>query len=139
MGHRRKRETAMQADALSVPIVPRARGCCASIAPLLPAERAAALSLLGKAVADPARIQILHLLTAAATPVCVCDFTAALDLTQPTVSHHLARLKEAGLVSCEKYGVWSFYRLRDDLSSDAQTLLSVIRQSAAAAEEPTVA
>src|SRR5919204_5704333 len=105
---------------VELPMLPapleRVRGCCAPVAPPLPPEQAAGLSELFKAVADPARLQLLHMLKAADAPVCVCDFTAALDLGQPTISHHLARLKEAGLVTSEKRGIWSFYQLRPDLS-----------------------
>jgi len=46
--------------------------------------------------------------------VCVCDFTAALPLNQPTVSHHLRLLREAELVTCERRGTWVYYRLADD-------------------------
>ena len=84
------------------------------------------LALLFKALADPTRVQMLHMLKAASEPICVCDFTAAFDVGQPTVSHHLARLKDAGLVSSFKRGVWSFFSLRDDLSTEAQQALSLI-------------
>jgi ArsR family transcriptional regulator len=69
---------------------------------------------------------MLHLLMAATEPLCVCDFTAAFDLGQPTVSHHPAKLKDAGLVSSFKRGVWSFYPLRRDLSTTAQAALALI-------------
>jgi ArsR family transcriptional regulator len=59
----------------------------------------------------------------AKAPVCVCDFTADLELTQPTISHHMAKLKEAGLVESEKDGIWVFYRLRKDLPSATRRLL----------------
>ena len=112
---------------LSILTLPeRVRGCCAPVAPPLPIERVTELSALLKSVGDPARLQLLHMLKAAEAPVCVCDFTAALDLGQPTISHHLARLKEAGLVSSEKRGVWSFWTLRPDRSAAAQALLDLI-------------
>lgn len=81
---------------------------------------------LFRALADPTRVQMLHLLKAAADPICVCDFTAAFDLGQPTVSHHLARLKQAGLVTSFKRGVWSFYSLRADLTASARALVDLI-------------
>ena len=62
-----------------------------------------------KALADPARVTILNRL-AAADEVCVCDFVEALDLAQPTVSHHLKVLRGAGLESSRR-GTWAFYRL----------------------------
>src|SRR5579859_4213711 len=77
----------------------RVKGCCNPVAPPLPDARADELSALYKALADPTRIQILHILATATEPVCVCDFTAAFDLGQPTISHHLATLREAGIVT----------------------------------------
>jgi ArsR family transcriptional regulator len=107
-------------------VLTRVKGCCAPVAEPVPHEAADQLALLFKALADPTRVQMLHMLKAASEPICVCDFTAAFDLGQPTVSHHLARLKDAGLVSSFKRGVWSFFSLRDDLSLGAQKALSLI-------------
>jgi ArsR family transcriptional regulator len=84
------------------------------------------LAALLRALADPTRVQMVHMLKAASEPICVCDFTASFDLGQPTVSHHLARLKEAGLVSSFKRGVWSFFSLRDDLSPTAREVLGLV-------------
>src|SRR5713101_8230732 len=98
----------------------RTRGCCVAVAPPLPDARADELAALFRALADPTRVQMVHMLKAASEPICVCDFTAAFDLGQPTVSHHLARLKEAGLVTSFKRGVWSFYALRDDIGEAGQ-------------------
>jgi len=66
---------------------------------------------LFKAIADPYRLRMLATLASAPDEVCVCDFTAALPLNQPTVSHHLRILREAGLVTCERRGTWVYYRL----------------------------
>src|SRR5580692_13166083 len=67
-----------------------------------------------KAVADPYRLTMLATLAAATDEVCVCDFTDALPLNQPTVSHHLRILREADLVTCERRGTWVYYRLAAD-------------------------
>src|SRR5438874_10016965 len=104
----------------------RTRGCCVAVAPPLPDARADELAALFKALADPTRVQMLHMLKAAAEPICVCDFTAAFDLGQPTISHHVARLKEAGLVTSFKRGVWSFWLPRQDLSETAREVLTLI-------------
>ncbi len=64
-----------------------------------------------KAVADPYRLTMLATLAVAPEEVCVCDFTDALPLNQPTVSHHLRILREAGLVTCERRATWVYYRL----------------------------
>jgi ArsR family transcriptional regulator len=104
----------------------RIKGCCVAVAPLLPQHQADQLATIFRALADPTRVQMLHLLKAATEPLCVCDFTAAFELGQPTVSHHLARLKDAGLVSSFKRGVWSFYQLRQDLPDIARAALTTI-------------
>lgn len=74
------------------------------------ADRSAAAALF-KALADPHRLAILATLGSMADEVCVCDFTSALPLNQPTVSHHLKVLREAGLVTSERRGTWVYYRL----------------------------
>ncbi|HEY1975775.1 MAG TPA: metalloregulator ArsR/SmtB family transcription factor [Candidatus Baltobacteraceae bacterium] len=71
-------------------------------------------SRLFKAVADPYRLRMLATLARASAEVCVCDFTDALPLNQPTVSHHLRILREAGLVTCERRGTWVYYELAPD-------------------------
>lgn len=69
---------------------------------------------LFKAIADPYRLRMLATLARAAQAVCVCDFTDALPLNQPTVSHHLRILREAHLVTFERRGTWVYYRLAPD-------------------------
>src|SRR5260221_9937004 len=84
--------------------------CCGpDTPPLDPAERDA-LAARFKALADPTRVAIVNRL-AVADEVCVCDFVAALDLAQPTVSHHLKVLRDAGLVESSRRGTWAYYRL----------------------------
>jgi ArsR family transcriptional regulator len=58
--------------------------------------------------------------------ICICDFTASFDLSQPTVSHHMAKLREAGLVEVTKRGIWSFYRLASDLPVATRRILDAI-------------
>lgn len=79
-----------------------------------------------KALADPTRLQMLHMLKAASAPICVCDFTAAFALSQPTVSHHLARLRRTGFVTSTKRGVWSYHRIREDLPPAARAVLATV-------------
>jgi ArsR family transcriptional regulator len=88
--------------------------CCTPIAgPALSPDAAAELERLFKALADRHRLQILNcLLQADEESVCVCDFEAMLGVKQPTVSHHLKQLVEAGLLEREKRGTYAFYRLR---------------------------
>ena len=63
-----------------------------------------------KALADPTRVAIVELLSAA-DEVCVCNLTATFELSQPTISHHLKILREAGLVESSRRGTWAYYRL----------------------------
>ena len=84
--------------------------CCGpATAPLDPAE-ATALAARFRPLPDPTRVAIVNRL-AAADEVCVCDLNAAFDLAQPTISHHLRVLREAGLVEVSRRGTWAFYRL----------------------------
>jgi len=66
-----------------------------------------------KALADPARLRIVHILADSNRPVCVCDFVAPLGVSQPTVSHHLKVLTDAGILTREKHGTWAYYALAD--------------------------
>ncbi len=111
---------------VSAPAPSRTKGCCVPLAPLLGTPLAEELAAVHRAVGDPTRVQMLHLLKAASEPICVCDFTAAFDLGQPTVSHHLGRLREAGFVTSHKQGIWAFYRLRDDMPAAARAALALI-------------
>ena len=74
---------------------------------------AAELAATFKALGDPTRVAIVNRLTTA-DAVCVCDLTAAFDLSQPTISHHLKILRDAGLVEAERRGTWAYYRLVPD-------------------------
>jgi ArsR family transcriptional regulator len=84
--------------------------CCGPDTPPLGRGEAELLAARFKALADPARVSILNRL-ADGGEVCVCNFAAALDLAQPTVSHHLKVLREAGLVESTRRGTWAYYRL----------------------------
>ncbi|HUG65208.1 MAG TPA: metalloregulator ArsR/SmtB family transcription factor [Gaiellaceae bacterium] len=88
--------------------------CCTPISgPALAPGEAADLERLFKALADRHRLQILNcLLQAGGESVCVCEFQPLLGVKQPTVSHHLKQLVEAGLLDREKRGTYAYYRLR---------------------------
>ena len=78
----------------------RERGACCEL-PKVRASWANHTSDLMKALADPTRLTMIASLWKADAPICICDFTAGLGLTQPTISHHMAKLKDAGLVDSE--------------------------------------
>jgi ArsR family transcriptional regulator, arsenate/arsenite/antimonite-responsive transcriptional repressor len=85
--------------------------CCAPGAPPLPAKAATALAERFKALSDPARVAIVNRI-AGAGEICTCQLTGPLGLSQPTVSHHLRVLKDAGLIEvARRRGTWTFYRL----------------------------
>jgi ArsR family transcriptional regulator, arsenate/arsenite/antimonite-responsive transcriptional repressor len=84
--------------------------CCGPDSPPMPADAAARLADQFKALSDPTRVAIVNRLSGA-PEACVCDLTSAFDLSQPTISHHLRVLREAGLVTASKRGTWSYYRL----------------------------
>jgi ArsR family transcriptional regulator len=90
--------------------------CCAPLtAPTLSDAEAAATAELFRALGDPARVRIVNLLaTNAGEPVCICNLTEPLGLTQPTVSHHMKKLVDAGLVEREQRGRWAYFSLKRD-------------------------
>ncbi|HEY6115069.1 MAG TPA: metalloregulator ArsR/SmtB family transcription factor [Candidatus Dormibacteraeota bacterium] len=101
----------------------RERGVFCSL-PVVRESWAESRAELMKALADPTRLTIVASLAKAATPICICDFTNGLDLTQPTISHHMAKLKEAGLVESEKRGIWIYYRLRERMPAETRKVLN---------------
>jgi ArsR family transcriptional regulator, arsenate/arsenite/antimonite-responsive transcriptional repressor len=86
--------------------------CCAPLGTAsLSSAEAEATARRFKALADPNRVKIINLLATSPDPVCVCEFTAPLGLSQPTVSHHLKKLVAAGLLEREQRGTWAYYSL----------------------------
>jgi ArsR family transcriptional regulator, arsenate/arsenite/antimonite-responsive transcriptional repressor len=83
--------------------------CCDGVAAPLSAEVAQQFSDDLQILAHPVRIQILTMLAASAGQVCVCDLESSLPVKQPTVSHHLKLLRDAGLIDCERRGLWAYY------------------------------
>jgi ArsR family transcriptional regulator, arsenate/arsenite/antimonite-responsive transcriptional repressor len=88
--------------------------CCSPLsAKPLTAGQAEQIAPLLKALADPVRLRLMSLIAShAGGEACVCDLNDAFDLTQPTISHHLKLLHDAGLLDREKRGVWVYYRAR---------------------------
>jgi ArsR family transcriptional regulator, arsenate/arsenite/antimonite-responsive transcriptional repressor len=90
------------------------RCCDGDVAPRIGADEAQQTSDELSLLANPIRLQILSMLGRSAGDVCVCDLEAALPVKQPTVSHHLRILREAGLIDCERRGLWAHYFLKRD-------------------------
>ena len=100
--------------------------CCAPIGtPSLSDDQAQATARLFKALADPHRVKIVNLLATSPEPVCVCEFTGPLGLSQPTVSHHLKKLVQAELLEREQRGTWAYYSLRPDALSGLAAALDL--------------
>lgn len=97
----------------TLPILPvrhKNEPCCAPVRdPSLTESQTAGLADRIKAVADPTRLRMLDLLVQQSEALCVCDLTALFPQNQPTISHHLRLLREAGLIDTEKRGIWSYY------------------------------
>jgi ArsR family transcriptional regulator len=89
--------------------------CCAPLAAVtLSDDEAAATAELFRALADPARVRIVNLLATSNEPVCACELYEPLGLAQPTVSHHLRKLVDAGLLDREQRGKWAYFSLKRD-------------------------
>jgi ArsR family transcriptional regulator len=89
--------------------------CCAPLgAPALDDEAAAATAELFRALGDPARVRIVNLVATSGESVCACELYEPLGLAQPTVSHHLKKLVEAGLLEREQRGKWAYFSLKRD-------------------------
>lgn len=102
--------------------------CCAPTGtPALGAEEAQRTAMVFKALADPNRLRLLSIVKGEASgESCVCDLTGPLDLGQPTVSHHLKILVEAGLLHREKRGTWAYYSLVPGALEQAAGLLAAL-------------
>lgn len=101
-----------------------AGACCAPLAAApLAVDQAELVARMFKALGDPVRLRLLSLITSADGEVCVCDLTTAFDLTQPTISHHLKVLREAGLVDSQRRGTWVYYWPRPENLKQLSALL----------------
>lgn len=99
--------------------------CVGALTSALTRKDANELSILLKAVADPVRLQLLSIIRAAdANEACVCDLTDAVQLSQPTVSHHLKVLTDAGLLTRERRGSWAWFALVPSRLGDIASIFS---------------
>ena len=96
--------------------------CCTEVLPApLSAEAAQQFCDELQILAHPIRMQILDILGRSAGQVCVCELEAALPVKQPTVSHHLRLLRQAGLIECERQGLWAYYFLQGEALAELRT------------------
>jgi ArsR family transcriptional regulator, arsenate/arsenite/antimonite-responsive transcriptional repressor len=94
---------------------PAGEACCEPVVyPDVDRVRAERMAAIAKALADPIRVQLVDVLRKHAGQVCVCELVPLFDLSQPTVSHHLKVLREAGIVDSERRGLWAYYYVLPD-------------------------
>lgn len=109
-----------------LPIVERDAACCTDLSSApLSEDQAAELAVVFKALGDPVRLRLLSLIASrAGGEVCVCELTPAFALSQPTISHHLKLLRQAGLIDCERRGTWVYYWLVPETTDKLASLLA---------------
>jgi ArsR family transcriptional regulator len=100
--------------------------CCRPLAgDELADSEAAATAQLFKALADPARVKIVNVLARSEEPVCACEFVPALGLAQATVSHHLKKLTQSGLLEREQRGKWAYFSLNSEVAGQLASLVRI--------------
>ncbi|MEV7148973.1 ArsR/SmtB family transcription factor [Streptomyces sp. NPDC051287] len=110
--------------------------CCPGLsAAPLDEDQAADLAKLFKALGDPVRLRLMSMIASSGEggEVCVCELTPAFDLSQPTISHHLKLLRQAGLIDCERRGTWVYYRVLPGVLDRLAAFLAVPRGAGAGA------
>ncbi|TQF67198.1 winged helix-turn-helix transcriptional regulator [Rhodococcus spelaei] len=113
--------------------------CCAPLArEPLTQDWAGDLARMFKALGDPVRLRLLSLVAShAGGEACVCDISESFELSQPTISHHLKVLREAGLLDCERRGTWVYYRAIPAALQQLSAVLLTEGEPAAASEACT--
>ncbi len=117
----------MSIDLDLAPKQKRAAGepCCEPVAyPDVDRAEANRMAAIAKALGDPIRLQLVDVLRRNAGRVCVCELVPLFDIGQPTLSHHLKRLREAGIVDSERRGLWAYYYVRPEALKELARWLS---------------
>ncbi len=104
---------------------PKGEPCCEPLVhPEIERRQAARLAEVAKALGDPVRMQLVDVLRHHAGKVCVCELVPLFELSQPTISHHLKKLREAGIVASEREGLWAYYYVKPQALEELRTWLS---------------
>ena len=117
----------MSVDLVMAPKQKRPAGepCCeALVHPEVAPREADGLAAVARALSDPVRVQLVDVLRKAAGEVCVCELVPLFDIAQPTLSHHLKKLRDAGIVGVERRGLWAYYYVHPDSLEELRTWLS---------------
>lgn len=107
-------------------------GLLVPVPALTPAQQERAIRVF-RALGDSTRLEVFQWIAAQSEPVCVCDITSQFDVSQPTISHHLKVLREAGLVTVSRRGVWAYYSPRREALDLVRTLLDSVTPRSLAA------
>ena len=104
---------------------PAGQPCCEPVVyPEVSGDEAARLAAVAKALSDPIRVQLVDVLRKHAGKVCVCELVPLFDVSQPTLSHHLKKLREAGIVDSERRGLWAYYYVLPEVLKELSAWLS---------------
>ena len=104
---------------------PAGEPCCEPVVyPDVERHEAERMAVIAKALGDPIRLQLVDVLRKHAGKVCVCELVPLFDISQPTLSHHLKKLRDAGVVDSERRGLWAYYYVRTDALKELTAWLS---------------
>jgi ArsR family transcriptional regulator len=99
--------------------------CCEPVVyPDLERDEAVRMAEVAKALGDPIRLQLVDVLRKHAGKVCVCELVPLFDISQPTLSHHLGKLRAVGIVDSERRGLWAYYYVKPDALEELSAWLS---------------
>jgi ArsR family transcriptional regulator len=116
--------------AVALELVPKQKSppgepCCVPVVyPDIDQGQAERMGTIAKALGDPIRVQLVDVLRKHAGKVCVCELVPLFDLSQPTVSHHLKVLREAGIVGSEREGLWAYYYVNSEAMEELSAWLN---------------
>jgi ArsR family transcriptional regulator len=104
---------------------PTGEPCCVPVVyPEIERDQAERMGRVAKALGDPIRMQLVDVLRKHAGKVCVCELVPLFEVSQPTLSHHLKKLREAGIVDSERQGLWAFYYVNPEALEELSSWLS---------------
>jgi ArsR family transcriptional regulator, arsenate/arsenite/antimonite-responsive transcriptional repressor len=104
---------------------PSGEACCEPVVyPDIERDEAERMAQVAKALGDPVRMQLVDVLRKHAGKVCVCELVPLFELSQPTVSHHLKKLRDAGIVGSEREGLWAYYYVKPEALGELSRWLS---------------
>src|SRR3954447_2076637 len=104
---------------------PAGEPCCEPVVyPDVERRQAERMATIAKALGDPIRVELVDVLRKHAGKVCVCELGPLFDVSQPTLSHHLRKLREAGIVSVERQGLWAYYYVNRDALEELSAWLT---------------